>query len=121
MPGCFRACFVLLALQAAKRLDMVQWGAAYQSFALGAAAVGMWEYHLAMAHHTNCFNIACKLAFAAHQFAEVVVALVCLVSHAGQANSLGKRHQLAQIYDECCRKEWAERSFRGTATCVWQF
>ena len=68
---------------------MVQWSASYHPFALACAAVGMWDWHLAIAHHTTCMKVACR------------------------ANSLHARHQLAQVYDETCRKEWAERSFRG--------
>ena len=61
----------------------------FQAFALAAAATGMWDYHLAMAHHTVCLKVACR------------------------SNSLDKRHQLAQVYDEVCRRDWSERSFRG--------
>ena len=43
-----------------KRLDMIQWSAAYQCFALACACTGMWEYHFAMAHYTNCLKVACK-------------------------------------------------------------
>ena len=43
-----------------KRLDMVMWSAAYQGFALASASVGMWDWHLSNAHHTNCMKVASK-------------------------------------------------------------
>ena len=49
----------------------------------------MWDYHQAMAHYTVCVKVACR------------------------SNGLKMRHQLAQVYDEICRKEWAERTYRG--------
>ena len=49
----------------------------------------MWAYHQAMAHYTVCVKVACR------------------------SNGLKMRHQLAQVYDEISRKEWAERTYRG--------
>jgi len=53
-------------IQADKRLDMVQWSASFQNFALAASAVGFWQYHLAMAHHGNCLKVACKSSVTLH-------------------------------------------------------
>ena len=53
-------CPIMCACQADKRMDMVQWGAAYQNFALAAHAVGFWDWHLSMAHYTNCIKVACE-------------------------------------------------------------
>ena len=99
------------AFQAGKRLDMVQWTVSYQGFALAAAAVGMWDYHLAMAHHTVCMKVACESTLASYWL--IVCSVAFVFCFAGRANSHDKRHQLAQVYDEVCRKEWFERSFRG--------
>ena len=90
---------------------MVQWSASYHPFALACAAVGMWDWHLAIAHHTTCMKVACE-CYVSHVL-RVMASCSCVLSFAGRANSLHARHQLAQVYDETCRKEWAERSFRG--------
>ena len=50
-----------------KRLDMVQWGVAFHNFALAADAVGFWPYNMALAHHKNCMQVACKLGFSSHR------------------------------------------------------
>ena len=75
--------------KAKRRLDMVRWIAAYQNLQLAEAANELWDYTASAAHLRNCLEIA-----------------------AGSQNE-GRRHTLAQIYDETCRKEWSEKAFRG--------
>ena len=95
-----------------KRLDMIQWFSAYNAFALSAHACGMWDYTSAAAHLRNCLQVACERSLhfvCAGSFARADVA--------GRASASKMRHQLAQIYDETCRKEWSERSCRGNVYC----
>ena len=91
-----------------KKLDLVQWIAAYQCFALAsdAAEVGVhlslcillqllsghlqvWKYTAAMAHFRNCLEVA-----------------------AGAAAEK-RRYTLAITYDELCRKHWNQKAARG--------
>jgi hypothetical protein len=88
---------------------MVRWMVAFQSYALAAeatevcqlcthihlivqpsAAAQVWTYTAAMAHLSNCLEIA-----------------------AGAAGE-SKRYSLAIIYDEMCRREWNQKASRGT-------
>lgn len=88
---------------------MIRWIAGFQSMALAAAAnevtcvwdspaslrvrvfsdLQIWPYTASMAHLRICMEIA-------------------ITSHCEE-----RSHVLAQIYDELCRKEWAERAYRG--------
>jgi len=70
-------------------LLQVRWVIAYQCYALAADATEVLKYTSAMAHMRTCLEIA-----------------------AG-ANSEKRRHALAIIYDELCRKEWNQRAARG--------
>ena len=72
-----------------KRLDVIRWTSAFLNMALAADAVGTWKYPSAMAHLRTCLQIA------------------------GTAGTEHRRGVLAQLYDEICRNEWAERALRG--------
>ena len=39
-------------------MTMADWSLAFGRYALGAAAVGIWDYGAAMAHHENVLMIA---------------------------------------------------------------
>ena len=43
-------------------------------------------------------------------------AACCCLCGRGRASTERRRHQLAQVYDEVCRKEWSERAARGTSS-----
>ena len=65
------------------------WIAAYQDFALAAAANNCWSFVASYAHLRNCMRIACE------------------------ANLEGKNWHLAALYDKIARKCWSEKAMRG--------
>ena len=71
------------------KLTMLQWQAAFDRYALAAAAAKQWDLHASMAHKDVVFQVA------------------------AQAPSKGRRQWLGIIYDELARRDWAERTFSG--------
>ena len=99
------------------KLDIVRWCAAFQAYALAADAADVmclflcwaplrvscacmcvpgqvWKYSSAIAHMNVCLEIASKAA------------------------SEKRRHSLAILYDELCRKEWCVKASRGRHYCL---
>ena len=80
-------------LRKGKGLDFTGWKAAFEDFALAAAAAGMWDYTSAYTHLRICTQIAVE------------------------ARQEGKDWTLARSYDELARKSWNERMLRGEKLC----
>ena len=59
---------------------------AFDRYAIAAAATNQWPLHASMKHKDNCLRIA---------------------NEAGPT----RKHWLALVYDELCRKEWARRAY----------
>ena len=62
------------------------------------------EYHADMAHLRICMELAGKLRNAPPLQPSLTLCLCILVT---------TRYALAVVYDEVCRKDWAERAARG--------
>ena len=67
-----------------RRLNLLQWGLAFDKYALAAAATKQLPYSSAMAHKEVCLQVALR------------------------AQLQHRRHFLAVLYDEVCRKEWTD-------------
>ena len=59
---------------------------------------------------------ACRLHVSSAFSFRCTSALLSLGS--GRASGDGRRHQLAQFYDEVCRREWSLRAYRGEYPCL---
>ena len=69
-----------------QNLSLLQWVSAFDRYAIAAAATNQWPLHASMKHKDNCLRIA---------------------NEAGPT----RKHWLALVYDELCRKEWARRAY----------
>lgn len=73
-----------------KSLNMLQWQVAFDGLAVAAAAAGQWKFVSAMGHKQVCLKVA-----------------------AGADREKGRKWSLAILYDQLCRKSWAERAYTG--------
>ena len=70
-----------------KTLNFLQWQAAFDNYAIAAAAVGQWSYTSALAHRSICLKIAY------HSLREK------------------RRHSLAIWYDDLARQKWSKCAY----------
>ena len=71
------------------RPDMIRWKVGFEDMTLAMDAAEIWPYAASKAHLRVCLKIAME------------------------AMGEGRRHHLAQFYDEACRKEYAAKAARG--------
>ena len=70
-----------------QKLTMARWGLAIDRWILAAAVTDQLDYASGLAHKDNCLKISM------------------------QAQQKKRRFWLAIVYDDLCRKEWAERAY----------
>ena len=88
-------------------MDIVRWIAAFQDMALAAAAT---EVRQPVTKHAHCSHITRAQTW--NYTASTAHLRICM-EIAANAKNEHRTGVLAQVYDEVCRKEWAERAFRG--------
>ena len=73
-----------------RRLSLLQWCLAFDKYAIAAAATKQLSFDAAMAHKEVCLQVASR------------------------AQLKHRRHILAVLYDDVCRKEWSELAYAGS-------
>lgn len=104
-------CFLLsqhVLTEEKRRMTMLTWLMALEKFGIAAEAVGMWRFDAMLAHKEVCARIAGK----AFDVCFIIISIY-LLRFAARASLEDRLHSLAQMYDEVCRREWAQRSMRG--------
>ena len=96
---------------------MVRWIAAYQNFALAAAAAATEVRFTQSLFHVK-FKTQAFLAWQVWPYTAAMAHLRICMEIATSSVSENRRHVLAQIYDELCRREWSERALRGRKCCA---
>ena len=97
--------------KSSKCLSMLEWGIAFDHFSIAADAAGMWHYWESRAHLANCHKVA-GMCLSLDMFFCGIGYLGVFVARAGTSDPK-RRHTLAQFYDMVCRRDWADRSYRG--------
>ena len=100
---------------------MLSWVMALNRFAIAAESIGMWTYAAAQVHLELCAKLAGMCNRNLYNVKLFSLAFVCLSARAGADPDRPRRHHLAQIYDDLVRKEWAEKSMKGSIFIAYCF
>ena len=75
-----------------RSLNLLQWGLAFDKYAIAATATNQMTFAATVAHKDICLQVAAR-------------------AHLKQ----GRRHFLGVLYDQVCRKEWSEIAYASSS------